>query len=146
MNESELTTKPGPFFRRLDWGSFWTGAILSFIVYFLTAAPSVTLEDAGELAVAGDYLGVPHPPGYPLWTMCAWVFSRALGFVTFRGQPNPAWAIAVMSGFFGAVACGLTAMLVTRTSADILKSRDEAEGRPAGGGGLLENSGVCPLN
>ena len=138
MNESELTTKPGPFFRRLDWGSFWTGAILSFIVYFLTAAPSVTLEDAGELAVAGDYLGVPHPPGYPLWTMCAWVFSRALGFVTFRGQPNPAWAIAVMSGFFGAVACGLTAMLVTRTSADILKSRDEAEGRPAGGGGLLD--------
>lgn len=111
------------FFRRLDWFSFWTGALVSFWVYFATTAPSVTLEDAGELAVAGDYLGVPHPPGYPLWTMCAWVFARILGFVTYRGQPNPAWAIAVMSGFFGALACGITAMLVTRTSSDILKHR-----------------------
>ncbi|MGI5869799.1 MAG: DUF2723 domain-containing protein [Kiritimatiellia bacterium] len=138
LNAGLSSTKPGAFFRRLDWSSFWTGAVLSFIVYFLTAAPSVTLEDAGELAVAGDYLGVPHPPGYPIWTMCAWVFSRVLGFVTFRGQPNPAWAIAVMSGFFGAIACGLTAMLVTRTSADILRSREEAAGRPANQDGLMD--------
>ena len=130
--------KSGPFFRRIDWASFWTGAILSFIVYFLTTAPSVTLEDAGELAVAGDHLGVPHPPGYPLWTMCAWVFARVLGFVTFRGQPNPSWAIAVMSGFFGAIACGLTAMLVTRTSEDILRSRGEAGGEPVRSGGLTD--------
>ncbi len=108
------------FFRKIDWASFWTAAVISFIVYFLTAAPSVTLEDAGELAVAGDHLGVPHPPGYPIWTLCAWVFARVFSFVTFRGQPNPAWAIAILSGFFGALATGLAAMLVTRTSSDIL--------------------------
>lgn len=125
----------GSFFRKVDWASFWTSAILSFVVYFLTAAPSVTLEDAGELAVAGDHLGVPHPPGYPIWTLCAWVFARILGFVTFRGQPNPSWAIAVMSGFFGALATGLTAMLVTRTSSDILRTRESDEAGIDGVGG-----------
>ncbi|HOM59643.1 MAG TPA: DUF2723 domain-containing protein, partial [Kiritimatiellia bacterium] len=64
------------FFRRIDWTAFWTATIISFLVYFFTLGPSVTLEDSGELAVAGDHLGVPHPPGYPIWTMCAYLFAR----------------------------------------------------------------------
>lgn len=112
-----------PFFSVFDRAAFWTGALLSFLVYFLTCAPTVSLEDCGELATAGDYAGVPHPPGYPSWTMCAWVFSRLLSWVAFRGQPNPAWAIAVMSAFWGALACGITAMLVSRTAADLLGGR-----------------------
>jgi tetratricopeptide (TPR) repeat protein len=111
----------GRFFRRIDWAAFWTATLASFAVYFLTLGPSVTLEDSGELAVAGDYLGVPHPPGYPLWTMCAWVFARVFGWVTFRGQPTPAWSIALLSAVFGALAAGITAMLITRSSADMLR-------------------------
>ncbi len=114
-------SEQGPFFRRIDWAAFWTATLISFAVYFLTLGPSVTLEDSGELAVAGDYLGVPHPPGYPIWTMCAWVFARTFDWVTFRGQPTPAWSIALMSAFFGAIASGLTAMLITRSASDILK-------------------------
>lgn len=110
------------FFSRSDRLAFWTGFAVSFAVYFMTAAPSVTLEDSGELAVAGDHLGVPHPPGYPIWTIFAWIFARILGFVTFRGQPDPAWAIAVMSGFFGALAVGITAMLIKRTSFDMIQA------------------------
>ena len=109
-----------PFFSKSDRAAFWAGPAISFLVYFLTCAPTVSLEDCGELATAGDYAGVPHPPGYPSWTMCAWVFSRLLSWVAFRGQPNPAWAIAVMSAFWGALACGITAMLVSRTAADLL--------------------------
>ena len=118
------------FFARHDWAAFWTGTVVSFLVYFFTCAPSVTLEDCGELAVAGDYMGVPHPPGYPSWTVCAWFFARLLSWVTFRGQPNPAWAIAVMSAFWGALAAGLAAMLVSRSAADLLRWRrrqDEAD-------------------
>ncbi len=118
------------FFRRHDWAAFWTGTVVSFLVYFFTCAPSVTLEDCGELAVAGDYMGVPHPPGYPSWTVCAWLFARLLSWVTFRGQPNPAWAIAVMSAFWGALATGLAAMLVSRSAADLLswrRRRDAAD-------------------
>ena len=114
------------FFRRRDWAAFWTGTAVSFLVYFFTCAPSVTLEDCGELAVAGDYMGVPHPPGYPSWTVCAWVFARLLSWVAFRGQPNPAWAIAVMSAFWGALATGLAAMLVSRSDADLLSLRRRA--------------------
>lgn len=115
------------FFSRFDRLAFWAGTVVSFLVYFFTCAPSVTLEDSGELAVAGDYAGVPHPPGYPSWTACAWVFARLLGWVTFRGQPNPAWAIAVMSAFWGALAAGLMALLVSRSAADLLRSRAAAE-------------------
>ncbi|NLL82830.1 MAG: DUF2723 domain-containing protein [Lentisphaerae bacterium] len=111
-----------PFFRRIDWAAFWSGTVISFLVYFFTLGPSVTLEDSGELAVAGDYLGVPHPPGYPIWTMCAWLFARIFSWVTYRGQPTPAWSIALLSAFFGALATGITAMLITRSATDILAS------------------------
>jgi tetratricopeptide (TPR) repeat protein len=118
---SDLLLNRSSFFRRIDWAAFWTATLISFAVFFFTLGPSVTLEDSGELAVAGDYLGVPHPPGYPIWTMCAFIFARAFEWVTFRGQPTPAWSIAMASAFFGALATGLTAMLITRSASDILK-------------------------
>ncbi len=108
------------FFSKKDYLAFWISFLISFAVYFMTTAPSVTLEDSGEFAVAGDYLGVPHPPGYPLWTMCAFVFTRIFRFVTYMGQPNPAWAIALMSGFFGALAAGITAMLINKCSKELI--------------------------
>ena len=114
--------RKGAFFRRVDWAAFWTATVIAFIVYFYTAAPSVTLEDSGELATAGCNWGVPHPPGYPIWTIIVNFFSWAFQWVTFRGQPTPAWSIAVFgSGLFGALAAGLSAMLITRSASDILK-------------------------
>ena len=56
-------TKREPFFKRIDWASFWTATVISFIVYFLTLGPSVSLYDSAELATSGDHLGVKHPPG-----------------------------------------------------------------------------------
>ncbi len=121
------TARPGAFFRRVDWTAFWTATALSFLVYFLTLGPSVTLEDSGELAVAGDHLGVPHPPGYPIWTMCAYVFARIFDWVTFRGQPTPAWSISLMSGVFAAFAAGFTAMLITRSASDMMRDAHDGE-------------------
>jgi hypothetical protein len=84
----------------------------------------VTLEDSGELAVAGDYLGVPHPPGYPdLDDDAPGCFARVFSWVTFRGQPTPAWSIALGSAVFGALAAGITAMLITRSSARTCSAR-----------------------
>ena len=120
-------TRPGAFFRKVDWSSFWTATVISLLVYFVTLGPSVTLEDCGELAVAGDWLGVPHPPGYPIWTICAYLFARAFSWVTFQGQPTPAWAISLMSSVFGALAAGFTAMLITRSAADLMHRSDGAE-------------------
>ncbi len=109
-----------PLFGRVDWWAFWASALIALVVYTYTLAPSVTLEDGGELAVAGDWLGVPHPPGYPSWTMLAWLFARAFSFITFRGQPNPTWGIAFLSAFFGALSAGLAALLICRSGRDIL--------------------------
>ncbi len=111
----------GRFFRKLDWYAFWAAFAISLAVYFYTLAPTVTLEDSGELAVAGDWLGVPHPPGYPIWSILSWLFARVFSFVTFRGQPNPAWCIALQSAVFGALATGITSMLICRSGSDMLK-------------------------
>jgi len=118
--QEETTGSSGAFFRRVDWLAFWVSGLVALCVYTYTLAPSVTLEDGGELAVAGDWLGVPHPPGYPSWTMLAWLFARLFAFVTFRGQPNPSWGIAFLSAFFGALSAGLAALLVCRSGRDLL--------------------------
>ncbi|MBT3293830.1 MAG: DUF2723 domain-containing protein [Verrucomicrobia bacterium] len=110
------------FFRRLDWSAFWTACIVSFAVYLYTLAPTVTLEDGGELAVAADSLGVPHPPGYPIWTMLSWFFTRVFSFVQFRGQPNPSWSVGLVSVVFGALATGMSAMLICRSGSEMLKA------------------------
>jgi len=120
-------SRQGVFFRRIDWAAFWTATVISFLVYFFTLGPSVTLEDSGELAVAGDHLGVPHPPGYPIWTICAYAFSRLFSWVTFQGQPTPAWSISLMSGVFAALAAGFTAMLITRSASDMMRDAHEGE-------------------
>ena len=112
----------GPFYRKMDWVAFVLTFLISLIVYIGTLAPSVTLEDSGELVVAADYLGVPHPPGYPIWTLLAWFFQWVFHFVTYYGQPNPAWSVGLLSAVFGALAAGILAMLVSRSGVDYLRS------------------------
>ncbi len=111
-----------PFFRFVDWSAFWTATIVVLIVYGFTLAPTVTLEDCGELAVGSDHLGVPHPPGYPIWTIITWIFTKVFFFVQFRGQPNPAWSVGFASAVFGALASGFTAILLCRSGRDMLRS------------------------
>ena len=112
----------GPFFNRYDWAAFLLSFLVALVVYTLTLSPTLSLEDSGELATAGEYLGVPHPPGYPSWTMIVWIFSKIFGFVKFRGMENPAWGVAFASAFFGALSAGITAMLVCRSGRDFLRS------------------------
>ena len=106
------------FFTRLDWAAFWAATVVTFAVYALTLGPSVGLEDSGELATAAANLGVPHPPGYPFWTFCSWLFCKAFSWVTYMGHPTPAWAVSLCSAMFGAFAAGCTAMLICRSSRD----------------------------
>ena len=140
LNWFSTEVKPGAFFRKIDWAAFWTATLISFFVYFITLGPSVTLEDCGELAVAGDHLGVPHPPGYPIWTMCAYLFSRVFSWVTYQGQPTPAWSISLMSAVFAALAAGITAMLITRSASDMVR---QIHGDPDNGERDGEYSMLC---
>lgn len=68
----------------------WVGALvmggLAFTLYLRTAARHATFGDGPELAAAAYQLGVPHPTGYPLYTLLAYAFIRliAIGEVIFR--------------------------------------------------------------
>ena len=127
--EGFLDNITGAFFRRIDWAAFWIVLAVSFGVYFYTLAPTLTLEDSGELAVASDYLGVPHPPGYPIWTLLTWFFQWVFHWVTYNGHPNPAWSVGLASAAAGAGACALLALLISRSGADLLRSVPELKER-----------------
>lgn len=125
------------FWTRRDGFCFCITGAVALAVYVFSLPPSITLEDAGELAVAADHLGVPHPPGYPLWTMLAWFFQLIFHFVQFRGYPNPAWGIAFMSAFFGSLACGLTAVCIRKLCRLLTEASPEKSKWSSGSLGLL---------
>ena len=110
------------FFHRADWIAFGLTFLIALTVYTLTLQPTVGLEDSGELIVASDYLGVPHPPGYPIWTLLTWGFQWVFHKMTYHGYPNPAWAVNFFSAFAGAAACAVLALLVSRSGTDFLRS------------------------
>ncbi len=120
--EGFLDNLTGAFFRRIDWAAFWVVLVATLGVYVYTLAPTLTLEDSGELAVASDYLGVPHPPGYPIWTLVTWFFQWIFHWVKYNGHPNPAWSVGLASAVAGAGACGLLALVISRSGADLLRS------------------------
>jgi hypothetical protein len=49
--------------------------ILTLVVYWLTKAPTLSLWDCGEFIAASSILGVPHPPGTPLYILVGRIFS-----------------------------------------------------------------------
>jgi thioredoxin-like negative regulator of GroEL len=105
----------GSMFRPVDWISALLTTVLVMVGYMMTIAPNVTLEDSGELAVAAQYAGVPHPPGYPVWTLYTWLFTTFLPF------NNIAWRAGVASAFAGALSCGLIALIVSRGSSMMIE-------------------------
>ncbi len=108
-----------PLFRKIDWISFGVTAVCVLIGYVLTLAPDLTLEDSGELATGSFYAGVPHPPGYPVWTLFTWLFTVLIPF------SNVAWRVALASAVSGALACGLIALITSRGGSMILEGIDE---------------------
>ena len=111
-----------PLFRRIDWLAFALTSICVFIGYMMTLAPDLTLQDCGELATGSFYAGVPHPPGYPVWTIFTWAFTRIIPF------GNIAYRVAISSAFAGALACGLVSLMVSRGSSMILEGIAELKG------------------
>ncbi len=104
-----------PLFRRIDWLTLIATTLLVFIGYYLTLAPELTLEDSGELATGSFYAGIPHPPGYPVWTIYTHIWSLL-------PVGNVAWRVAMGEALAGALACGLLAFMVSRGSSMFMES------------------------
>jgi Protein O-mannosyl-transferase TMEM260-like len=70
------------------------------VVYAATTPRSVVLEDDGEFITAVNFLGVGHPPGYPLYILLAKPFTwLPIGSIAFR--------VHMASCVFGAACCSL---------------------------------------
>ncbi|MGH7499511.1 MAG: glycosyltransferase family 117 protein, partial [Gemmatimonadales bacterium] len=84
-----------------------TGVVL--LGYVLTLAPTVTFWDAGELIAAARTLGIPHPPGTPLFVMIAHVWGMIFPFGEYAFRTN------LLSAFLSASGAGCF-FLVTHES------------------------------
>ena len=93
-------------FERSDFIAAGLVLAITLFVYVLTLSPCVTLEDSGELITGAADFGVPHPPGYPLWTMSGWLFSHLVPF------GDAAWRVNLQSAVFGAIANAILTLLV----------------------------------
>jgi Protein O-mannosyl-transferase TMEM260-like len=90
-------------------GGLLAGGIL-FLVYVATLAPDVTFWDAGEFIAASHSLGIPHPPGTPLFVLLLNAWARIFGFVPYAVATN------LFSAFCTAGAGGLMAMMIGRAT------------------------------
>lgn len=80
-------------------------ALVAFVVYLTTLAPSVDFIDDGELSTVCYTLGIAHPTGYPLFTIVGWLFAHLpiAGSVILR--------LNIMAAFFTALGAGGVTML-----------------------------------
>ncbi len=79
----------------------------------LTLAPSFTLWDSGEFLAAIQSLGIPHPPGTPLYIFLGKVWS--LAFAPIFGFAR---SINLLSAVCTAAGCGILASLFARWTDD----------------------------
>ncbi len=77
--------------------------------YVITLAPSVTFWDAGEFIAASKILGIPHPPGTPLFVLVAHVWA------TLIPAGEWAWRTNLLSAVCGAAGAALWFLVVHDT-------------------------------
>jgi len=92
--------------RRLDLAVGGVVFVAALILYAVTLRGDVQAADAGELQIAAWTLSIPHPPGYPLYTLLAWVASHLpIG-------ASPYVRISLLSALSSALGAGVLAALV----------------------------------
>jgi len=86
----------------------WIAGALMLAVYAATLAPDVTFWDAGEFISAARVLGIPHPPGTPLYIFVLNAWARLFWFVPFAVATN------LFSAVCTAAAVAITARWISR--------------------------------
>ncbi len=85
-----------------------TGFGLVFLVlYSATSCRTIYLGDSGELVLAARTLGIPHPPGYPLYCLVGRLFS-------FLPIDPVAMRLNLLSVFCGAASVALLFSIISR--------------------------------
>ncbi|TMI45565.1 MAG: DUF2723 domain-containing protein [Betaproteobacteria bacterium] len=85
--------------KRADWLQAGAVALALFALYAATAPRTVALEDDGLFILSSYFLGIEHPPGYPLFTWIGHLF-------TYLPFGSVAYRVHLASAFFGALTGG----------------------------------------
>lgn len=88
-----------------EYGAWIAGAVL-FVVYLVSMAPDVTFWDSGEFVAAAHSLGIPHPPGTPLFVLLLHDWAKLFPFLPYAVACN------VFSAVCTAAAGALSATLI----------------------------------
>jgi len=83
---------------RRDWLHAALVALLLFALYAYSAPHTVAAEDDGLFVLSSYFLGVEHPPGYPIFTWIGHLF-------TYLPVGSIAYRVHLASAFFGALSC-----------------------------------------
>jgi len=109
--ENEISQVKKIFQSFLDKKKLAIPALLFIFVFsvFLYTSPryQTGYADSEELMAAAYTLGIPHPPGYPLFV----VFSRPFIFLPFG---TTAFRFSIFSSFFGALTCVLVYLTILK--------------------------------
>ncbi|HET6616713.1 MAG TPA: DUF2723 domain-containing protein, partial [Gemmatimonadota bacterium] len=74
--------------------------LLVFGTYVVTLAPTLTFWDAGEFIATSYSLGIPHPPGTPLFVLLGHVFGTLPMGIGFAAKTNLMSALVSSIGAF----------------------------------------------
>src|ERR1044071_1268753 len=94
-------------YRPSYWAAFGV-SLGALVLYLLTLAPSTAMWDTSESIAAAYTLGIPHPPGNPLFVILGRVFS-ILPIAT-----NIAVRINILAAVCSAVAAGMWFLITER--------------------------------
>ncbi|MCL4507542.1 MAG: DUF2723 domain-containing protein [Chloroflexi bacterium] len=100
--------------RQLRWANTAIHLVLfvsALALYIYTLNPDVQPADSGEFQIAAITLGIPHPPGYPLYTMLGWLFAQA-------PISTPFARVSLLSAVASAATLVLTSLTVQSLFAD----------------------------
>jgi hypothetical protein len=92
-------------FLNLDFIVSFILFFLTFIVYIKHLAPTIFIGDSADATIASFVLGIPHPPGFPVYVWIGHLF-------TFIPIGDIAYRVNLMSAFFGALVIPIVYMII----------------------------------
>ncbi|MEK9143283.1 MAG: DUF2723 domain-containing protein, partial [Patescibacteria group bacterium] len=85
----------------------------TFLLFVFFQATGIYGGDSGDLVTAAATFGIPHPPGYPLYTFLGYVVSRLSLFTV-------AWRVGLLSSLAHAVTLSFVYSIVKKLTKDPL--------------------------